>query len=58
MGLGLPLAPNNLSFYKINFAVEFGKQGTLENGLIKENYINIHLAFTLNDKWFQRFKFQ
>jgi hypothetical protein len=58
IGLGLPLAPNNLSFYKINFSAEFGKQGTLENGLIKENYINLHLAFTLNDKWFQRFKFQ
>jgi hypothetical protein len=57
-GLGLPLAPNNLSFYKINFAVEYGKQGTLQNGFIKENYVNIHLAFTLNDKWFQRFKFQ
>jgi hypothetical protein len=57
-GLGLPLAPNNLSFYKINFAAEVGREGTLNNGLVKENYINIHIGFTLNDKWFQRFKFQ
>ncbi|MDB4904118.1 MAG: hypothetical protein JWQ63_3399 [Mucilaginibacter sp.] len=57
-GIGLPLAPNNLSFYKINLSAEVGTQGTLNNGLIKENYINIHLGFTFNDKWFQRFKFQ
>lgn len=56
-GLGMPLAPNNLSFYKINFSAELGQRGTLANGLVKENYINIHLGFTLNDKWFQRFKF-
>ena len=56
-GFGLPLAPNNSSFYKINFSAEIGKRGTLENGLVKENYINLHLGFTLNDKWFQRFKF-
>jgi hypothetical protein len=57
-GLGLPLAPNNTSFYKINFSAEVGKRGTLDNGLVKENYVNLHLAFTLNDKWFQRFRFQ
>jgi hypothetical protein len=57
-GIGLPLAPNNLSFYKINLSAEVGTQGTLNNGLVKENYINIHLGFTFNDKWFQRFKFQ
>ena len=57
-GFGLPLAPNNGSFYKINFSAELGKRGTLENGLVKENYINLHLGFTLNDKWFQRYKFE
>ncbi len=57
-GLGLPLAPNNTSFYKINFSAEVGRRGTLDNGLVKENYVNLHLGFTLNDKWFQRFKFQ
>ncbi|MDB5131633.1 MAG: hypothetical protein JWR02_1382 [Mucilaginibacter sp.] len=57
VGLGLPLAPNNLSFYKVNFSAEIGQRGTLTNGLVKENYINLHLGFTLNDKWFQRYKF-
>lgn len=58
-GFGFPLAPNNqgLSFYKINFAAEIGQRGTLANGLIKENFYNFHLGFTLNDKWFRKYRF-
>jgi hypothetical protein len=56
-GLGLPLHPNFQTFYKINVAAEVGQRGTLSNGLVKENYVNIHLGFMINDKWFQRFKF-
>jgi hypothetical protein len=55
-GLGLPLHPGYSSFYKINFSAELGKEGTLQNGLIKENYINLHLSFTLNDRWFIKYK--
>ena len=57
-GFGFPLSPNNTSFYKINFSAELGQRGTVVNNLVKENYINLHLGFTLNDKWFQRFKFE
>jgi hypothetical protein len=56
-GLGLPLRPATSSYYKINLAAEVGKRGTVANGLVKENYINLHLSFTLNDKWFQKYKF-
>jgi hypothetical protein len=56
-GLGLPLRPNNGSFYKINISAEIGQRGSLVNGLVKENYVNIHLGFTLNDRWFQKYKF-
>ncbi len=58
IGLGIPI-PNTsrTSFYKINFAAEFGKRGTLQNNLVNESYINFHLGFTINDKWFQKFKF-
>jgi hypothetical protein len=59
-GLGIPLPHDraSLAFYKINFSAEVGKRGTLTNGLIQENYVNFHLGFTLNDKWFQRYKFE
>ena len=59
-GFGFPLAPNSAgtSFYKINFAAEIGQRGTVANGLVKENYVTLHLGFTLNDRWFQKFKFE
>lgn len=58
VGLGLPLSSySRSSFYKMNVAAELGKRGSTNNGLIQENYINFHLGFMLNDKWFQRFKF-
>jgi len=56
-GLGLPLLRNGTSFYKVNITGEYGKRGTLNNSLIKESYFNLHLSFTLNDRWFNRPKF-
>ncbi|RZK78382.1 MAG: hypothetical protein EOO92_11230 [Pedobacter sp.] len=58
-GLGLPLAPNvtsRSSFYKMNVTAELGKRGTLNNGSIQENFLNLHLGFTLNDRWFRRYR--
>lgn len=59
LGLGIPLPHDHASsaFYKVNFSAEIGKRGVPYNGLVQENYVNFNLAFTLNDKWFQRFKF-
>ena len=57
LGLGLPLPSNRTTFYKINLGAELGQRGTTQNGLIRERFANIYLGFTLNDKWFQRYKF-
>jgi hypothetical protein len=56
-GLGLPLANSRNAFYKLNFTTEFGRRGTMVTNDLRENYINLHLGFTINDRWFQRFKF-
>lgn len=56
-GMGLPLAPNGGTFYKVNIAAEYGQRGTLKNSLIKENFFTIHVGFTLNDVWFRKYKF-
>ncbi|WP_158798564.1 hypothetical protein [Pedobacter sp. L105] len=59
-GLGLPLARAQQSrnaFYKMNLGAEYGKIGTMVAGDLKQSYVNIHLGFTINDRWFQRFKF-
>lgn len=55
VGFGFPLPSLfGTSFYKINFSAEFGQMGTLSNSLVRERYINFNLGFTLNDRWFQR----
>ena len=56
-GLGLPLQPNRSTFYKINLGAELGQRGTLNNNLVRERYVNIFLGFTMNDQWFQKYRF-
>ena len=56
-GFGFPLVSNRSAFYKINFTTEIGKRGTLENNLIKENFYRFSLGFTINDRWFQKYKY-
>lgn len=63
LGLGLPinqrsLAPGEVKVSTINTGVVLGRRGTLENGLIQENYINLYLGITLNDKWFIKYKYR
>lgn len=52
-GIGLPMG----LLSKINIGVEIGQLGTLDNGLIKENYTNINLGFSLSDVWFIKRKY-
>ncbi|ADY53752.1 hypothetical protein Pedsa_3216 [Pseudopedobacter saltans DSM 12145] len=58
-GLGFPLiaSTNRSAFYKINFAAEIGNRGVLKPGLVKENFYNFSLGFTINDRWFQKYKY-
>jgi hypothetical protein len=48
-GLGLPLGVS-----KIDVGFEFGKRGTISNGLIQENYFNLSIGLSLSDKWFRK----
>jgi hypothetical protein len=54
VGLGLPLGG---AFSNANVGVEFGKRGTKKASLIEENYTNILLSLSLNDRWFIRRKY-
>lgn len=54
-GLGLPLGG---SFSNINVGFEFGKRGTTNAGLIEENYSNVHISLSLNDRWFVKRKYE
>ena len=54
LGLGLPLKG---TFSNINIGFEFGKKGTTRANLIQENYANLNVGLSLNDKWFEKRKF-
>src|SRR5690606_34938610 len=56
VGVGLPLPETNFvrTFSQINISAEFGQQGSLNNNLVRERYININFGFTINDSWFIR----
>jgi hypothetical protein len=55
VGLGLPITG---SLSNVNIGFELGKKGTTVAGLVQENYANISIGFSLNDKWFVQRKFQ
>jgi len=55
IGLGLPITG---SLSNVNLSFEMGKKGTTSNNLVQENYFNLSIGLSLNDKWFVRSKFR
>lgn len=53
-GVGLPVGR---LFSNANLGVEFGKRGTTNNNLIEENFVNFQLSLSLNDRWFEKRKY-
>ena len=53
-GLGLPISG---SFSNVNLGMEYGRKGTKDANLIRENYINFIVSLSLNDKWFVKRKY-
>jgi long-subunit fatty acid transport protein len=54
LGVGLPMKKSRST---MNIAVEIGTQGTTDNGLIKENYIRFTIGAALQERWFQKRRF-
>lgn len=57
-GMSMPMGPFNakkLPRY-INLAFNYGQRGDFNNKLIKEHYFATSISFTVNNKWFQRYK--
>lgn len=53
-GLGLPMAKSRS---KVNVGIELARRGTIENGLVQENYFRIYLGVSFSDKWFYRYRY-
>ncbi|MDQ3047676.1 MAG: hypothetical protein M3R27_09025 [Bacteroidota bacterium] len=58
-GVGFPVGRNYLlqNFSMVNIGVELGKRGTIDSGLIQENFFKATIGFTINDRWFVKPKF-
>ncbi|AXT20988.1 hypothetical protein D7030_00180 [Flavobacteriaceae bacterium AU392] len=54
-GLGLPVGP---AFSNANISVELGQRGTTNQNLVQENFVNVQLSLSLNDRWFRKRKFK
>lgn len=60
-GISIPLISSR-SLSRINLGFEFGKLGTLNNGLIEDNYLRCSIGFSLApdaryDRWFKKRKY-
>ena len=47
LGLGIPYDDTSI----FNLSLEYGQEGTLSNGLIKNSYWVIYLSFSLYELW-------
>ncbi|MEC3908218.1 hypothetical protein VOI54_14405 [Tamlana sp. 2201CG12-4] len=56
-GVGIPVGDARL-LSNANIGFEIGQRGTTNSKLIQENFINFQLSLSLNDRWFQKRKFQ
>ena len=52
--MGLPVGR---IFSNANVGVEIGKRGTTNANLVQENFINFQVSLSLNDRWFEKRKF-
>jgi hypothetical protein len=53
-GLGFPLRSVAIrgSRSMVNIGCEIGRRGTTENGLIREDYVNIYFGISIYETWF------
>ncbi len=55
VGLAIPIKQIGT---RVNLSFEYGRQGTTDNNLIKENYFKIGLSLSARDRWFVKRKYQ
>ncbi len=55
-GVGIPVGDARL-LSNANLGFEIGQRGTTNSNLIQENFINFQLSLSLNDRWFQKRKY-
>jgi hypothetical protein len=57
LGVGLPLS-GIIGGSNLNIGAEFGQRGTTKANLVQENYFNLFIGISLNDKWFVKRRYE
>lgn len=55
-GVSLPKG-SGTAISRLNLSMEYGSRGAVDNGLIKEDFINFNLGLVINDRWFRKRKY-
>ncbi len=55
LGFGIPYRDRDTSF---NFAINLGQRGTIEDNLVKENYVVFSFSTSLYDFWFHQRRYE
>lgn len=54
-GASFPFSKNNINRQNtLDLGIEFGQRGTLDNNLIKENFLNFTIGLNFANKWFEK----
>jgi hypothetical protein len=53
-GAGLPLG---FDYSNINLGFEWGRRGTTNKNLVRENFFSFNISLSLNDRWFKQRKY-
>jgi hypothetical protein len=56
-GVGIPVGTNKNPFSNANVGFEIGKRGTTKANLIEENFLKFKISLSLNDRWFEKRKY-
>jgi hypothetical protein len=54
-GFGLPLGG---AFSNLNLGLEYGRKGTAKALLVQEDYTNVVISLSMNDRWFVKRKYE
>ncbi len=63
IGLAMPVGgrsfiPGDVKVSTLHFGLNFGVNGSVTNGLVREQYLRGTVGLTLNDQWFMKAKFR
>jgi|GEM_PF-819104 len=63
LGMAMPVGgrsfiPGDVKVASVHVGLNFGSIGTVNNGLVREQYLRAAVGLTLNDQWFMKAKFR